>query len=45
MYKLTWSYVGIEMEKNVLASELNATIDELLMQSSIVMVELLKGDK
>jgi hypothetical protein len=45
MYKLTWSYGGIELEMIVNESALNATIDELLMQASIVMVELLKGDK
>jgi hypothetical protein len=45
MYKLTWSYGGIELEKIVDEAELNATIDELLMQASIVMVELMKGDK
>jgi hypothetical protein len=45
MYKLTWSYGGIELEKIVNEAELNAAIDELLMQVSIVMVELLKDDK
>jgi hypothetical protein len=45
MYKLTWSYGGIEFGKVVHAAELNAAIDELLMQASIVMVELLKDDK
>jgi hypothetical protein len=45
MYKLTWSFSGIELDKIVNEAELNATIDELLMQASIVMVELMKGDK
>jgi hypothetical protein len=45
MYKLTWSYGGIELDKVVGEFALNATIDELLMQVSVVMVELLKDDK
>jgi hypothetical protein len=45
MYKLTWSCGGIELEKVVDEAALNATIDELLMQVGVVMVELLKDDK
>jgi hypothetical protein len=47
MYLLTWSYGGIELDKLVDESALNSTIDELLMQVSIVMVEavLVKADK
>jgi hypothetical protein len=45
MYKLTWSYGGIELEKIVDETALNAAIDELLMTTSIVIVELMKDDK
>jgi hypothetical protein len=45
MYKLTWSYGGIELEKIVNEAALNAAIDELLMTTSIVIVELMKDDK
>jgi hypothetical protein len=45
MYKLTWSYGGIELDKLVHEDELNATIDEVLMTTSIVIVELMKDDK
>jgi hypothetical protein len=45
MYKLTWSCGGIELDKIVNAAELNAAIDELLMTTCIVMVELMKDYK
>lgn len=41
-YLLTWSNAGIECEKTVDEKYLNATLDMLLQNYSLVIVEMIK---
>lgn len=41
-YLLTWSNAGIECEKTVDEKYLNATLDMLLQNLSLVVVEMIK---